>query len=333
VEVFAVARIFYGRRDMLNSAVLEAVRTLSDDFWVLAEFDLDRRNIDWLIIRAVPDDRSEERFSTVWLTELKETSAQLSGGDYGRWTAERNGIAEEIVPANMADENYWRQTVNTVNVLRSWLYNNQRRFLALDQPEYAEAAIKAWPTLLILSKPADLLHRLPIAPANRFGAFHYDLPTWLDLLQRWDANQGLRLTADELGRLVTVLGLHELPKPAKTKKQATTAAQGREDFGLLGAFAPCRSTLGKYRGQSTAKNYRCRQSCCEVEKRGHRGRCGCDGVEQEGCKGTGYCHFVQQRIRWTSVDRGRAGLYRRGAHEAEAKQQVANDVLPVHRNE
>jgi hypothetical protein len=222
---------------MLNSIVLEAVRTLDDDYWVLAEFDLDRRNIDWLVIRAVPADRPEGRFSTLYFTELKQTSAQLSGGEYGRWSVARNGIAEEIVPGNQADENYWRQTINTVNVIRYWLFNNQRRYLSLPRLEYAEAAVKVWPTLLILSEPVDLMHRLPLAPANRFGAFHYDLDVWLDTLKRWDAKQGLQLTADEIARLVAAIGLQELPQSVIATRREVVSDRASGELDWLQGFA------------------------------------------------------------------------------------------------
>jgi hypothetical protein len=211
-----MARIFYGRRDMLNNAVLEAIKTLNDDFWVLAEFDLDRRNIDWLIIRAVPDDLPEGRFSTLYLAELKQTSAQLSGGEYGRWTAERNGVTTEIVPNNKADENHWHQAINVANVVRGWLHTNQRRYLSLSRPGYDEAAFKLWPTLLILSNPSGIAHRLPLKPANRFGAFHFDLELWLDTLKHWEVKQGIQLTARDLGRLVDAIGLQELAQPAES---------------------------------------------------------------------------------------------------------------------
>jgi hypothetical protein len=201
---------------MLNNAVLEAVKTLDDAFWVLAEFDLDRRNIDWLIIRAVPDDRPEGCFSTLYLTELKQTSAQFSGGEHGRWTAERKGGPTEIVPNNKADENYWHQASNVANTVRGWLYTNQHRYLSLSRPGYDEAAFKLWPTLLILSNPSGIVHRLPLKPANRFGAFHFDLELWLDTLKHWEVKQGIQLTAKDLGRLVDTIGLQELTQPAKS---------------------------------------------------------------------------------------------------------------------
>jgi hypothetical protein len=226
LEASAVARIFYGRREMLDDAVLEAVKQLNDDFWVLAEFDLDHRNIDWLIIRAVPDDRPEGRFSTLYLTELKRTSAQLSGGEHGRWTIERNGVATEIVPSNKADENHWHQAINVSHVVRDWLYLNQRRYRFLHLPEYGETSFKLWPTLLILSNPPDLQHRLPLKPANRFGAFHYDLGQWLAVLKNWEAKDGIQLTARELARLVDAIGLQELI-------QSATLAQRIETQGTL----------------------------------------------------------------------------------------------------
>src|SRR5215218_6779584 len=159
----SVAHIFIGNASMVDDDVLEAVKTLHDEFWVFAEFDVHRRNIDWLIIRQVPDNRPEGRFSTVILTELKRTRAILDGDDNGRWRENREGIWQELEPSNMRDANPWRQLINTVNVFRDWLYNNQRRFLTEgDGQLYPESAVKVWPNLLILSDPPDLVHRLPL---------------------------------------------------------------------------------------------------------------------------------------------------------------------------
>jgi hypothetical protein len=207
-----VARIFVGNASMVDEDVLEAVKTLHDEFWVFAEFDVHRRNIDWLIIRQVPDNRPEGRFSTVILTELKRTRAILDGDDNGRWRENREGIWQELEPSNMRDANPWRQLINTVNVFRDWLYNNQRRFLTEgDGQLYPESAVKVWPNLLILSDPPDLVHRLPLKPQNGYGAYHFELDEWLRRTYGWTPRDGLRLTAGELADLAHALGLSELP--------------------------------------------------------------------------------------------------------------------------
>jgi hypothetical protein len=202
---------------MVDEDVLEAVKTLHDEFWVFAEFDVHRRNIDWLIIRQVPDNRPEGRFSTVILTELKRTRALLDGDDNGRWRENREGIWQELEPSNMRDANPWRQLINTVNVFRDWLYNNQRRFLTEgDGQLYPESAVKVWPNLLILSDPPDLVHRLPLKPQNGYGAYHFELDEWLRRTYGWTPRDGLRLTASELADLAHALGLSELPHEPRT---------------------------------------------------------------------------------------------------------------------
>jgi hypothetical protein len=207
-----VAHIYIGNASMVDEEVLEAVKTLHDEFWVFAEFDVHRRNIDWLIIRQVPDNRPEGRFSTVILTELKRTRAILDGDDNGRWRENREGIWQELEPSNMRDANPWRQLINTVNVFRDWLYNNQRRFLTEgDGQLYPESAVKVWPNLLILSDPPDLVHRLPLKPQNGYGAYHFELDEWLRRTYGWTPRDGLRLTAGELADLAHALGLSELP--------------------------------------------------------------------------------------------------------------------------
>lgn len=205
-----MAHIFYGNRDMIDEGVLEVVKTLSDDYWVLTEFDLNQRNVDWLVLRPVPDDRPTGIFSTVILTELKHTSAILDGGDYGRWREERNGVSEELIPSNYRDENPWRQLINTVNAVRAWLYINQRRFLDDAQQTLQEDIFKVWPNLLIVSEPPSLRHRLPLQPTNNYGAYHADLDSWMYGIRGWNARVGLQLTAKELGALVAAIGLQPL---------------------------------------------------------------------------------------------------------------------------
>lgn len=208
-----MARIFVGNRSMVDGEVLEAIRTLGDEFWVLAEFDVNRRNIDWLILRQVPDDRPAGRYSTVILTELKRTRAVLDGDDNSRWREYREGLWHELEPSNMRDMNPWRQLINTVNTFREWLYNNQRRFLAPGGGQvYPEAAVKIWPNLLILGDPAEIVHRLPLKPHNGFGAYHFHLGEWVRRAWGWTPREGLQLTAAEIEDLTRVLGLQELPR-------------------------------------------------------------------------------------------------------------------------
>lgn len=207
-----MAHIYVGNRSMVDQEVLAAVERLSDEFWVCAEFDIGRRNVDWLILREVPEERPPNRFSTVILTELKRTKAVLEGGDYGSWREQRNGVWDELQPSNMRDENPFRQLINTVNELRDWLYNNQRRFLDLDQQQlYPPALVKIWPNLLILSDQPGANHKLPLKPQNNFGAYHYDLADWFVKTQVWAPTAGLQLTAAELESLARALNLRLLP--------------------------------------------------------------------------------------------------------------------------
>ncbi len=205
-----MARIFSGNRTKVDRAVLDAAHTLPDDYWVLAEFDLNGRNIDWLILRPVPDERPEGACATIILTELKRTSATLDGAEHGRWRERRNGLWAELTPANMADENPWQQTLNTQGALCAWLHNHQRRFLLAPPQLYPPTAFRAWPQLLILSDPPNTIHQLPLRPQGRFGQFHYDLADWLATVRDWKPQVGLPLTTAELARLVTALGLREL---------------------------------------------------------------------------------------------------------------------------
>jgi hypothetical protein len=218
-----LAHIFAGNRSMVDEELLEAVKQLNDEFWVFAEFDVHRRNIDWLIIRQVPDNRPDGRFSTVILTELKRTRALLDGDDNGRWRECREGIWSEQEPSNMRDANPWRQLINTVNVFRDWMYNNQRRFLAEgDGHLYPESAVKVWPNLLILSDPPDLVHRLPLKPQNGYGAYHFEIDEWIRRAYGWTPRDGLRLTASELTDLAHALSL----TPIKYEQSAERTIKG-----------------------------------------------------------------------------------------------------------
>ncbi|HEV2529628.1 MAG TPA: hypothetical protein VGT61_14365 [Thermomicrobiales bacterium] len=217
-----MAHLFVGNQHMVDREVLRMLSELPDDFRVYGEFDCNRRNVDWLVIRIVPDDRPAHRYSTVILTELKRTEAQLAGGEYGRWTETRNGIVRDIVPGNAQDENYWRQLINTVNQFRAWLFANQPRFMEADALFASEQDVKVWPNLLVVSPP-DIQHRLPLVPVNRFGAFHFSLRDWCDKLVAWSPREGLRITAAEADRLAEVLGLQPVASERPPDRPMTSA--------------------------------------------------------------------------------------------------------------
>ena len=78
-----MARIFAGNESLVDPEVFDAVKRLSNEFFVFAEFDIDRRNIDWLIIRAA-NGKGDDGSSAAILTELKRISAPITGTGQSR---------------------------------------------------------------------------------------------------------------------------------------------------------------------------------------------------------------------------------------------------------
>ena len=91
-----MARIFAGNETLVDPDVFEAVKRLSNDYFVFAEFDIDRRNIDWLIIRAASGSGDDQPTSAAILTEMKRISAPITGTVQDEWRVERLDGSIEI---------------------------------------------------------------------------------------------------------------------------------------------------------------------------------------------------------------------------------------------
>ncbi|MFT4040982.1 MAG: hypothetical protein QM692_22560 [Thermomicrobiales bacterium] len=206
-----MAHIYLGNRPMVDPVVLEAAERLPDDFWVFAEFTMGGRNVDWLVIRPVPDDAPPDLHATITVTELKRTTLPLDGGDQGPWRELRDSEWVEIIPSNRMDQNYYWQLINTCNECRDWLFNNHRRFMPPGAPVNPQS-FRPWPMLLILS-PEDIDHRLPLSPQSRYGSFHYDLVSWQSKLLNWRSRSGVKLTEQDVRDLARVLALQEHSSP------------------------------------------------------------------------------------------------------------------------
>jgi hypothetical protein len=207
-----MAQIFTGNPAKVDQEVLETVRQLGDDYWVLSEFDVNGRNVDWFVIREAPD--LPFQYSTMILTELKRTSAVLSGNESSPWTETRGGETEILRPRNQEDLNPYQQLINTVNAVREWMYINQRRFLTNPEQTITAAEVRIWPTLLILSSVPGTIHRLPLRPQSGFGAFHFNLQSWIASIAAWRPREGIRLSRSDLALLVAALGLQRVEEPA-----------------------------------------------------------------------------------------------------------------------
>src|SRR5579884_4231668 len=111
-----MANIYLGDLNKIDTDVLEKVQTLSDDYWIFAEFNVEGRNIDWFITRAVTPQFGVEQHSTLIITELKRLSRPIEGAVDSRWRWRvEGGVGEEIIPSNGGDMNYYWQSVNTAN--------------------------------------------------------------------------------------------------------------------------------------------------------------------------------------------------------------------------
>jgi hypothetical protein len=202
-----MAHIFCGDERRLDTDVLEAVKTLPDSYWVLAEFDLSR-NVDWFIVRA--SQNSEP--SLLILTELKRVSQPLEGdinGSWSIWSPElQSWTAYETSEQSMNP--YW-QAVDTGNALKEWLWNNQSRYLDRPAPNgEREEAFKIWPDLLILSPPSTH-HRLPFRPSNGYGRWFYDVDQWIHHIDSWRPKESnIDLSPVEIQKLAELLSLSKI---------------------------------------------------------------------------------------------------------------------------
>src|SRR5688572_27203032 len=114
-----MARVLIGDPSRIDAEVLSALRTLSDDFWVLGEFTI-RRNYDWLILRAF-----DQSPAAMIVTEVKRRTRSLRGSVNAAWEqSTETGEWEPVRTANESDRNYYWQAVNAANSLSEWLRNN-----------------------------------------------------------------------------------------------------------------------------------------------------------------------------------------------------------------
>lgn len=196
--------IFAGAdRQQIDAEVLEAFKTLPDDFWVFAEFTISR-NIDWFIIHPNADGTL-----ALIVIELKRTGLPLAGDINNLWKQWTPEGWRDLVLSGPYRNYYW-QAVEAANKLKEWLWNNQRRF-RLGQDLLTQDAFKIWPDLLILS-PQGTNHQLPLQPPNNFGKFIFTLDDCLRHITTWKSRQIslVPLVDEELLRLAEALGLEQI---------------------------------------------------------------------------------------------------------------------------
>ena len=198
-----MARIFVGDRSKITPQVMEKVQTLSDDFWVLAEFTV-TRNVDWLLIRPMGNAPA-----VVILVETKGIKGRMRGSTNGPWQQEISPNEWVGVESpNAADVNFYFQAVNTVNALIEWLRNNAP--VIGEGTPFPWSEIRIWPDLLLLAPVPGLAHLLPVGPDNKFGMWFTDVDKWIAHAEAWRPRIGPPITHGDVENLVNYLKLTPL---------------------------------------------------------------------------------------------------------------------------
>ncbi len=220
-----MARIFAGDLSKIDPEVLERVKELPDDFWVFAEFSIGR-NIDWFLVREVPDGLRENRKSTMILTEVKRLEKPLRGTSiHASWEeADATGQWQELICSNRQDRNFYWQAVNTANELSRWLWNNSPVFRPRRRPAPGEE-FKVWPDLLLLGYRPETPPRLPIRPETGYGQWWFVSEEWLRHVEEWFPKIGVPLTGEELSNLAEALHLEPVASPPRPVPVAPRAEE------------------------------------------------------------------------------------------------------------
>lgn len=223
-----MSRIFAGELSRIDDDVLEALKGLPDDYWVLAEFNVGR-NMDWVVIR--PQDGAP---AVLIATELKRLSRPVTGQTDGQWRIAADGDDAPIQPSNPEDINYYWQSVNSANAFKRWLWNSQPLFR--DSSEILpEEDFRVWPDLLILS-PEGVQHRLPLAPSSKYGRWFTNMDQWVAHLLSWRPKHGTQFRESEVAHLVEALSLKQIWGPPAPTVFAPRPAEALAP--IDGAVAP-----------------------------------------------------------------------------------------------
>ncbi|MBI4339652.1 MAG: S1 RNA-binding domain-containing protein [Chloroflexi bacterium] len=227
-----MAHIYAGDTSKVDEEVLKAVQTLPDDFWIFAEFDIER-NVDWLIMREVPASEKASRPSTMILTELKRSDKPIRAWNMnGPWDKLDDSGTYLEIHTDKPEINYYQQVLHTSSTLQDWLWRNQRFYLESHLPVQPIDSFKPWPDLLIMSPPG-VRHQLPIRPPTGYGGFWFGLEQWVNHVQRWNPRAGYSWSREELTRLAEFLGLKAIATPSV----AVSSASGEMPKDLGGFMA------------------------------------------------------------------------------------------------
>ncbi|HWV23050.1 MAG TPA: nuclease-related domain-containing protein [Thermomicrobiales bacterium] len=196
-----MAHIFAGNRHKIEQHVLDAARTLDDEFWVIFEFQILGRDVDCLILK--PNDEPGKT-ATIIVTELKNINDPIWGSWFGPWQINRGGQIESLVMSNAKDINPIQQAVNVTNEVSSWLHDNYTAYKEFGDVLLPEHKTKGYPFLLITTQDPNVRHRID-RPQTAYGSIFYTTDEWLRKIEGWNTNLSFPLSHADIARLVALL--------------------------------------------------------------------------------------------------------------------------------
>jgi len=200
-----MSQLFVGDRHRLDPKVVQAVGGLGPAHVILAEFDMNRHNVDVCVFRPY-----EAAPTSIIVTEVKAVSRTLWGTDNGPWyTRTASGDLEPMLGSGR-DGNPHRQAVATADALGDWLWNHRRLYSdRLDQEP--REMFSPWPTVLLLAAGQYIRHELPDGPSSQYGTWHFSIDDWARSVATWRPRKPrVELTAGEIERIAEVLTLERL---------------------------------------------------------------------------------------------------------------------------
>lgn len=221
-----MARIFVGDSHKIEQypEIIEAIRGLDDDTWVVLEVKIGSRDVDCLIIR--PNDEPGKT-ATVLVSEFKQINAPIWGGWTTEWTVDRNGQKETLQMSNSRDINPIQQAVNACHEVNQWLADHYTSYKAFGNHLLDGQRTKGYPFLLITSRDASIRHTID-RPERSFGNVYFTVGAWVQKVRDWTTDKSFPLTHDEIAKLVALLPVRPLEAPAAPNGEVTPLAAPEE---------------------------------------------------------------------------------------------------------
>lgn len=244
-----MAHLYVGNPARLDPTLRLALATLPDDYWVFAEFSIDR-NIDCFICRAAEPDAPYT--STLIALELKCLAQPVRGDVDGPWDRrDDSGAWVPLPPATARAINPYRQAVDAAEAVTAYLWNQQPRYR--QGATLPRQAYRVWPDLLLLS-PEGVMHQLPLRPRTGYGLWYTRLDPWLAHVQAWTSRAEVRLSPAELTALAALLGLQKVqsaPQLTPSRNDSLTPL-GAELVAFAQRLTALEQRLAAFEGRSLA---------------------------------------------------------------------------------